>query len=808
MNTQEKVTARGPWLRAVAGLILPPILALALFAAAIGAVIVPAAEEALIERKRETLRAVVASAISLLARHEARAAAGSADPQQARRAALDELRALRYGDAGKDYLWVMDREPRMVMHPYRPDLEGQSLAEYRDKAGKRVFVESLNIVKASGEGYVDYFWQWQDDAGRIEPKLSFIREFKPWGLIVGTGLYLDDVQAGLRQLAGRLYGIAAFAGAGMLILLAIGMRQGWRAERRRRAAELELAASRESYRALAHASADMAILFLDGRVAGANRAASDWLGLEERELLGRPVESILRQERDFDLIRAVRESSLAPERETLLAGQGRDVPVLLSCSVVHISGQAAVMLAGRDLRPAAAAETDDGAAEQAGLGRLDLSADGALTILSASPAACRMLDAGGERAGAGKPLSAFLPDPEFALLRHELSRGVVPGMLVGTRGGRTLQIWAARAGQAAACHALVADATGAVSRRKAQEAWVGAGIPLPGASSEADATEGRARLQAWCESAVRAGVHPELVVGPLGLFADRLIRQACARALAEEGQPPAPVSLLAVGSIGRGEPTFNPDQDFALLLADGVDYGDWPARFGEAVTRRLEACGLPPCKAGHTAANADWRLTRQAWQDRFSHWIRNAEPKALMEVNIFFDFRAVWGEEQPADELRRHIFTCVAERPVFLRHLAADTMEFRAPLDLLGRIRPDHPGDDHTDIKGAMLHIVNFTRIYSLRHQIAETGTAARLCALGRGAHLPPDTVQDTLDAWHHLLALRLRLQVGRLDRGLAPENLAVLSSLTAWDRSLLKLALGQIANLQQRLATEILRTS
>jgi CBS domain-containing protein len=135
-------------------------------------------------------------------------------------------------------------------------------------------------------------------------------------------------------------------------------------------------------------------------------------------------------------------------------------------------------------------------------------------------------------------------------------------------------------------------------------------------------------------------------------------------------------------------------------------------------------------------------------------------------------------------------------------------MEFRTPLDVLGRIRPDHRGEDHLDLKGAMLHIVNFARIYSLRHAILETGTAARLTALGRASHLPADTVQDTLDAWRHLAALRLRLQVERQDRGLAPDNLVVLPALSAWDRAVLKLALAQIGHLQQRLASEILNAA
>lgn len=792
MNRPDNVE-RAPWLRATAGLLLPPLLALLVFALAIGAVIMPATGRALLERKRETLRAIVHAATSLLARHAAEAERQGIPSAQARLSAIEDLRGLRYGESGKDYLWIMDRNLTMVLHPYRPDLEGRPLGDYQDAAGKRVFVESLAVVEAAGAGYVEYLWQWQDDPGRIEPKLSYIQAFEPWGWIVGTGLYLDDVHAGVRHVTRRLYGAAALAGAFMLVLLAIGMRQGWRTERQRRAAEQDLAASRERYRALAHASADLAILFRGGVVAGANRTACAWLGLTEAELLGRPVEQVLHPERDADLIRAVRGAAPATEREALLTGRGATVPALLSCSQVPLGDEPAVLLAGRDLRPAAEEGADT---DPLGLGRLRIALDRPLTIRHASPLARRLLG--------GDGLQAQLSETEAALLRHELTtQDSVPGMLLRLRDHRAIRLWAARKGpaaSAASCDALVADATEEQQRRDLRATHAGP-------ATEPDDDLGRARLGMveWAAGAVRTGQYPELITGPCGHVLDRLVRRACQQALGETGAPPAPVALLAVGSIGRGEPTLNPDQDTALILTDGVEYGDWPARFGAAVTNRLAAAGIPPCPAGHTAAGADWRLPLSGWQEKFGGWIRRAEPHALMEVNIFFDFRALWGEEPLADALRRHLFACVAERPVFLHHLAADTMEFRTPLDALGRIRPDHKGDDHLDVKGAMLHIVNFARIYSLRHGLAETGTAARLSALGRADHVPDDTVQATLDAWRHLSALRLRLQVERRDRGLEPHNRVVLSALSEWDRAVLKLALAQIGNLQQRLAREIL---
>jgi PAS domain S-box-containing protein len=802
---QLEGSSRDSWLRAVGVILLPPALALAVFAAAVVTAIVPATERALLDRKRETLRAVVGAAHSLLARH-AEAAQRDGDPAAARQRALQDLRTLRYGDSGKDYLWIMDGGLRMVMHPYRQDLEGQSVATFEDTQGKRVFAECKKLADAQGEGYVEYFWQWQDDPGRIEPKLSFIRAFAPWDWIVGTGLYLDDVRAELQRVDRRLYVTTGLVGAGMLLLLGFAARQGWRTEQRRRAAEHDLAASRERYRALAQASGDLAILFVGGSVAGANRTACAWLGIGEEELLGASVDSVLSPTDDADLVAAIRAGQSAPEREIRLIGHAGSMPVLVSSSRVQLAGVTAVLLAGRDLRPALGNGVEDAAAglDAAGLGRLRFAADRSLTVLQASPLARWILAPGAAESGGTITLQGCLNEVETATLRHELAtQRTLAGMLVRCRDGRALRLWTAPAdvGPPATHEGFVAEATADVQRLDLAVQDPSGGISTHGG----DLGVARLRLQEWAASVVRTGRSPEAVTGPVGRQLDQIVQAACRAALREVGPAPAPFALLALGSIGRGEPTLNPDQDTALLLADGDAGGAWPEAFGRTVTSILGAAGLPPCRAGHTAATPQWRLQLSQWRDRFTQWIQDGEPAALMQVNIFFDYRAVFGDETLADELRRHIFACVAQRPVFLRHLAADTMEFRSPLDALGRIRPDHPGEDHLDLKGVMMHIVNFARIYSLRHGIFATNTVSRLQALAAKSHLPADFVQDSLDVLAGLAQLRLQHQVGRLDRGLPIDNRLVLSTLSAWDRTLLKHALTQVSHLQQRLGNELL---
>ena len=114
------------------------------------------------------------------------------------------MQSLRYGDDGKDYFWISDMHPRMIVHPYRPELNGQDLSEYSDRAGKRLFVEFTRLVRADGAGYSEYLWQWKDDERRIVPKLSYVKGFEPWGWIIGTGIYLEDVRVQMSDITRRV----------------------------------------------------------------------------------------------------------------------------------------------------------------------------------------------------------------------------------------------------------------------------------------------------------------------------------------------------------------------------------------------------------------------------------------------------------------------------------------------------------------------------------------------------------------------------------------------------------------------------
>ena len=118
--------------------------------------------------------------------------------------AIDHLEHLRYGPDLKDYFWINDTRPVMIMHPYRPDLVGKNVAEFKDPAGNKLFLKMVETVEQSGAGFVDYLWQWKGDVAHIVPKISYVKGFSPWHWVIGTGIYVEDVRAEISAVIRKL----------------------------------------------------------------------------------------------------------------------------------------------------------------------------------------------------------------------------------------------------------------------------------------------------------------------------------------------------------------------------------------------------------------------------------------------------------------------------------------------------------------------------------------------------------------------------------------------------------------------------
>jgi len=171
----------------------------------------------LMEEKSAQTRKLVESAHSILAGFHARATAGEMDMDAAKAAALKTIESIRFD--GGNYYWINDMSATIVMHPIKPALNGKNLSSFEDASGKRIFSEFVNTVKANGEGVVPYLWP---KPGSEEPvgKVSYVKGFAPWEWVIGSGVYVDDVDAIFWNSALFEGGIALVA---MLLLLAISV---------------------------------------------------------------------------------------------------------------------------------------------------------------------------------------------------------------------------------------------------------------------------------------------------------------------------------------------------------------------------------------------------------------------------------------------------------------------------------------------------------------------------------------------------------------------------------------------------------
>nr|HPR33588.1 cache domain-containing protein [Prolixibacteraceae bacterium] len=275
---------------------LPAMLAILLFVISSFVFIIPAFEKNAITQKKNMLLELTNTAWSILQKYQTVEASGLLTRQEAQEKAIDEIKSLRYGPDQKDYFWITDLTPIMVMHPYVQELNGKSLRNFSDPDGIKVFMEALNIVENNGEGFMQYKWQFKDDPEHIDPKLSFVKKFEHWNWIIGTGLYLHDVKVEISRLTNRL--LIILIGITFIITLIILFItfQSLTIENKRRAMELQLHESKEKYKSLLESSTEGIILLLNKQISYTNTFIQNWLQCSAEELQQKTIDSLFASE--------------------------------------------------------------------------------------------------------------------------------------------------------------------------------------------------------------------------------------------------------------------------------------------------------------------------------------------------------------------------------------------------------------------------------------------------------------------------------------------------------------------------------
>jgi len=946
---------------------LPTLFAIALFLSVIWGVILPSFEQSLLDRKQEMIHELTSSAWSILASYEQDERNGLLSREQAQTMAATRIEALRYGPEGKDYFWIQDMQPRMIMHPYRPDLIGQDLSNFTDLRGVAIFVEFAELVKREGEGYIEYVWQWKDDPSRLEPKESFVKGFEPWGWVIGTGIYTDDVNEEIARIEQRFINTSLMISGVVVLLLLFVLQQSLHIEIERQEILDDLKESTERYYTLIEATTEGTLLIMDERCRYANPTFLSMTGYNARQLEFLDLTDLLPHDMENKAIwkRFERMSSDEPVSEEVFEGflkraDGTHLECVLVLNPIVYAGQRGFILLARDITQSSAISTNQGvihAAQGAPVGifraravrravflELNYSARQLLThITHDQPALAdlfleteafeefqQMLQSGGKVENfvihsAGKDLTTRTLSISAQLVQDQINQltyvdGVIEDITKAHKqeAGRETLIRKLQASllflhepvSSLGRDALICDMGMSIEQlarhmtgRKVTAALVSSGdstiigivtdhdlrervlaekyqlhlpihsimsapltkIPeqaliyeallkmeehgvrhlavedrngrivsvidnkslvqfqrygpivinreIARAASIDEVAQCTERTPALVKTFIESSTRPRHVTNLLASICDAVTIRLVELAIKEMGPPPAAFAFISMGSQGRQELTLTTDQDNGIIYQKPLDNDakhvqDYFLQLGKKVSDGLNQAGYLYCRGGVMASNPRWCRSLTDWISGFREWIHKSEPQEIIDFNIFFDLRTVYGDEDLSRELKQVIFATVAEDPAFLHHLAKNAVSFKPPIRLPGNIYLGGGSTEHAgeiNLKDAMAPLVGYARLYALRYQIQQTHTLERIETLGDLNLIPPASRDEMIAAYDLLMQLRLQTQLEAIQLGKSPHNNVHPGKIGYIQQETLKQAFAQISAVQKKIGYDFL---
>ena len=801
-------------------IVLPSILAILLFILAIFVVILPSSEKNIMEGKKEMLSELTNSVCSLLEEYHQEALEKQIPGDSVRTLAIERVRRIRYGDEQKDYFWIIDKQPQMIMHPYRPELVGSNLNNYRDPNGKLLFVESVRTVEESGAGFIEYMWQWKDDSTRIVPKLSYVREFKSWNWIVGTGIYLEDVRMEIRSLKNRLLRVALIITLIITGLLALIIRYSLKTERKKRTAEDALLLSREKYKSLVEAATEGTLMMVEGKFVFSNfrfSALSGYLPDEVGSMKFEELFSLKMQNLTVDF----QDPKKSISRETLLkCKDGNKKEVVISASQVSFAGQTGYIIVIKEVSRLMQFDKDSellsgelqtlllmmhqplkAIARDIRRVHSDASVREAVRFMARKRSDILFVNHGNKIVGVinqhdltervlatdldqDKNVIEIMSSPliylnENALLYEGLLEMRIKGLSHIALMGPKKKI------------------TGVVGFREIggmQENLAGFLI------KEVVVAEGveqlkriYKRLPVLVKALSDSGGQTSIITRIISSVADSIQRRLIELAMEELGPAPCKFAFIALGSQGRGEQTLATDQDNAIITVNLQESFRQEAQsyfkiLAEKVNMELDAVGYQRCPGDIMASNPKWNRELNGWKKYFSDWIGNSNPQDILDAAIFFDFRCIYGETILVKQLRTHIHKSSEGKSLFFYHMARSISQIKIPVK---------PADHQMDMKKILLPLSSYIRLYALREGMSVTGSRHRAQLLHEKNILDDSHYEELIQAFDFITHLRIRSQADRIARDEVPGNTTDIRQLNQIEMLILKKHIQSITSLQ-----------
>jgi len=207
-------------------IIFSSILALSILAAMVLFYFLPMVAAQIKQDKIDIEKNIIQTGYSIMQDFYNRANSGEFSQEVAKSKALEVIKGLRYGSNNTDYYYVYDSEFKMVMHPITPKLNGNYMKNLKDPSGFMFFYEFEKVIKQNGEGVVEYIWA-KPGVDKPVAKISYVKSFDPWGWIIVSGIYIDDVEVTIQSIRSSIIiGLCLALVISIIIALSLGRKIG------------------------------------------------------------------------------------------------------------------------------------------------------------------------------------------------------------------------------------------------------------------------------------------------------------------------------------------------------------------------------------------------------------------------------------------------------------------------------------------------------------------------------------------------------------------------------------------------------
>jgi PAS domain S-box-containing protein len=805
------------------GIVIPAILAISLFFASIWLIIIPIVERNMMESKKEMISELTHTAWSLIDEYYHDYLDSIYTLSEAQQLAASKVELMRYGDDAKDYFWITDTKPVMIMHPYRVELNNKDLSDYTDPNGTKLFLESVEIVQKNGEGYIDYYWQWKDDTSKIVPKLSYVKGFPAWDWIVGTGIYIEDVRAEISGIKNRLIRISLVIALFTAILLLYIIRQTIKIENKRLNAEDGLKESRERYKALVEASTDGTLLLANSKIIYSNHKFNTISGYDNKEILGLDVSKVFSTSWD-ELIGLLEEPGKSVSFETIMhTKEGKTAEIVLSLSKTYAQDETRIIVNTKEIGTRQRVEKAFQILNQDLQSSLSLM-NQPITDLIENTIECNINSSIGDVAKlmTRKKSNHVLitdnnhfigivndSDLKKRVMATELSletkvATIMSAPVISINENALLSEVFLKFSKHNISHLIVKNNLGSAIGVISKEALFNVKnnvlsyllADIKNCENEFELTNTFSKLPAIVNTLLESGANAKNITRIISAITDEISESAIKLTIEEIGLPPCDFAFIVLGSEGRREQTLKTDQDNAIIYSDkhSEEAKQYFAKLAKKVNDILNSAGLDYCKGEIMARNPEWNQSLSKWKDYFAKWINKSDPQSILDATIFFDLRLVYGDKTLFKEIQKFIFEEVKNKSVFFHHMADVSINIKLPS--IGN-------NTDIDLKKLIMPISGFARTYSLKFGLKETNTLERLEKAFESGQIPKQGFYELGKVYNFIMNLRLLAQSRSLIKGDKPSNLINTETLTEFDLNCLKKSTQIISEYQTLLSAD-----